>query len=109
MNGSELFEKLSKMSDDERKTCQFWQLTDKGYFNQCVEIVKDVVLMEADATEEKFDEVVNAMGADEIATVARCAQTVEGEMEDTYWNGFDDTYRQILKESIERKLGKVVD
>ncbi len=108
MNGQILFEKLAKMTEDERKTCQFWQLTDRDYFNSCVEIVKDVAVSEADADDETFDKVVENMTADEIAEVATSAQSIEGEMEDAYWDGFDDTYRQLLKEHIERKLGREV-
>lgn len=108
MNGQELFTKLSQMTEDERKVCQFWQLTDSDYFDSCVEIVKDATCTEADGSEEEFDEVVEEMTPDEKAEIARCAQSIEGEMEEGYWNGFDDTFRQLLKERIEAKLGKPV-
>ena len=104
MNGQELFEKLSQMSEDQRKTCQFWQLTDWDYFRQCVDIVKDVVTMEADASEDDVEYVVRHLSADKIADIARTAQTIEGEVEDTYWDGFDDTYRQVLKERLVKEV-----
>ena len=106
MNGQELFTKLSRMTEDERKVCQFWQLTDGDYFDSCAKIVKNVSCVETGGNEEEFDEVVERMTADDKADIARRAQNIEGEEEDAYWRGFNEVFCQLLKEFIEEKIGR---
>ena len=107
MNGQELFEKLTNMTEDERKACQFWQLTDKAFFDESFDELKDEIKEAYCTSDEEMETVKNGITADDIAEVGRRAQNIEAEMEDTYANGFDETYKGKLRELVEHRVASL--
>lgn len=104
MNGQELFEKLNSMTEDERKVCQFWQLTDRDFFDETFAIVRQELNDDGEATADEIDAVKDTITSDDIADIGRRTQNIEAEMEDEYTDGFDDTYCDKLKELVLKKV-----
>lgn len=111
MNGQKLFEQLSRMTEDERKMCQFWQIADKrdfdGHFGSIKCELEDWAnehLEKPSRMKKALKEIKKAITADEIAEIATSTQCIEGECEDAYMDGYNDTYKEQLYKTIQAKL-----
>lgn len=106
MNGQQVFEKLSEMSEESRKQCYFWWLSSKEMAASMVDVIafdnKDFV------DETSLDEAVNSITADDIALIYK--EIEDEEMSDSavygYWEEYSTLLMNKLKELIDGKLRK---
>lgn len=111
MNGQELFEQLGRMTEEQRKTSQYWQIADKSDFIKAFEDVADSLeewagnhIDKPSRMTKALKEIKKGITADEIAYIARSTQNIEGWCEDSYMDGFIDTYKEQLFKLLQVKL-----
>jgi galactitol-specific phosphotransferase system IIB component len=103
MDGQKVFEKLNAMSEEERKQCSFWWLTDKR-LNQ--NLIEGIVFDNKDFVDETvLNEVADTISADDIVIIYKEIEDEISEYSvDTYWDEYSSILINKLREKIDEKL-----
>lgn len=109
MNGQKIFEKLSAMTEEERKQCCFWWLYDKDLIKNLVEQIsfdmKDFV------DEKSLEEVSENINPNDVAIMSDdLLEEVSEYSFDTFWDEASGLIIQKLENYMRDKLkGKGVE
>jgi hypothetical protein len=99
MTGKEAFEKLSKMTENQRKECFFFFVSDKTTIRHHL---SDIVFDEKNSVDEE----ILKQSADEITSdeVSEIITQSESEISDYSFNGYYEEYMGILYDKLREKL-----
>lgn len=99
MNGQKLFEKLSAMTESERKQCDFWWLVDKALVNNFLDQIKFDM---KDFVDEKFlEEVADGLTDD---TVSLMFEEIINEISEYAVDGYWDEYSSLILRKLEEYM-----
>lgn len=103
MNGQKLFEKLSAMTESERKQCDFWWLVDKSAVNNYLDQIK--YDMQDFVDEKILDEVADGLTDNTVSLMFEdIANQISEYAVDSYWDEYSSLLLRGLEEYMRNKL-----
>jgi hypothetical protein len=103
MNGQAVFEKLSKMSENERKCCDFWWIIDKSLINNFLDNVK--MDYENEINDELWDKIESELSNDEISLMMEDAfqEVIDGDGFVDAWDFYSGAINNKLDGYVRKK------
>lgn len=110
MNGQKVFEALSEMTEDQRKGCSFWWLTDSRLLKNDMEfIISDLVDTDTKMTalSETADKIMDSIPVDDIKDMLdKCETNMSEYAVDGYWDEYQGRYYSWLEDKARKYLTK---
>jgi hypothetical protein len=103
MDGQEVFESLSKMTEEERKLCALDWLVDGARVRDLLEYVVDDMFWKSDDPDKHKEELLAKLSNDRLALIVSAAfysmdETVVSNYSDEFYDNLRAHIREILEE-----------